>query len=208
MTTGLLNYIGLILGILSILVTVYFAIRYSERKEPRFISLNERKIAVSDDAPEEIQISYKGEKVDQVTSTNVWFWNEGKRPIKLEDIANDQPLLVKLADPNKAIEILDVSVRKSSRDAINFKAKKEDASTVRLEFEFLDYRDGAVVEVQHTGTRGTSVNVSGVILGAPKGIRGASRRAFSLLAFHCCHCDTVIRVKLAHQQCHVSLRLS
>ncbi|MCA1578337.1 MAG: hypothetical protein LC794_13350 [Acidobacteria bacterium] len=183
MSSGILNYIGLTLGILSILATVYFAVRYAERKEPRFISLNDRKIAVSDDAPEEIQIFYKGEKVEQVTSTLIWFWNEGKRPIKKEDLSRSQPLLIKLQSDETPIEILDVSVRKSSRDAIGFKAIKNSHSSVSVEFEFLDYRDGAVVEIQHTGTRQTSVEVVGVVLGSPKGIRRAARRKFAWLPF-------------------------
>lgn len=175
MSAGLLNYAGLLLGLLSILVTVYFAIRYAERKDPRFCSLNQRKIAVSEDAPEDIQISYKGQRVDRICSTLVWFWNSGKRPIKKEDIPHGQPLLIKLTDSDVNCEILDVSIRKTSRAVINFTAVKNDTSTVRLDFDFLDKSDGAAIEIQHTGTRSTSVEVSGVILGASKGVRGVSR---------------------------------
>ncbi|HEV7377866.1 MAG TPA: hypothetical protein VGN95_24495, partial [Pyrinomonadaceae bacterium] len=165
-----------LLGILSILATIYFAVRYAERKEPRFFSLNERKIAISEDAPEDIQITYKGEKVTRVTSTLVWFWNNGKRPIKNDDLPTEQSLLIKLSDPDNKLEILDVSVRKISRESINFQATKKDSSTVGISFDFLDNNDGAAIEIQHTGARSTIVEISGVILGAAKGVRRMTRR--------------------------------
>jgi len=177
MTNIIINYAGLLLGILSILATIYFALKYAERKEPRFYSLNESKIAISKDTPADIQIMYKGQKVMRVSSTLIWFWNAGKRPINKEDIPAGQPLLVNLSEPERNIEILDVAIRKTSREAINFRVTKCDTSTVELNFDFLDHNDGAAIEIQHTGTLEATVTISGIILGASKGIEMMSKRS-------------------------------
>lgn len=175
MAGSLFNYAGLVLGAFSILATIYFALKYAERKEPRFYSVNESKIRISEDADEHIQITYKTQRVTRVSSTLIWFWNAGKRPIRREDVPTGQSLLVRLSEPDTDIEILDVAIRKASRDAINFAAAKYDSSNVKLDFDFLDFNDGAAIEIQHTGSRSTNVTVSGVILGASKGIRMVSR---------------------------------
>ncbi len=178
---SILNYAGLIIGTLSIAATIYFAVRYAERKEPHVHALTVQKVGISPDAPQDIQIHYRGTKVDRISSTTLWFWNAGKKPIRETDIIASQPLVVHLTDPSGALEILDVNVRKVSRPAINFSAHKTAPSTIQLTFDFLDQRDGACVEIQHTGPRQTGTTVSGVILGAPRGVRVTESRGLRSL---------------------------
>ena len=166
-----LNYLGLLLGILSIIATVYFAIRYAERKDPCLQVITDQKIWVDKEALRNIQIKYGDTLVNRVSMTTVWFWNHGKKPIRRDDVPLKQPLIIELDDSNSPVTILDVSVQKVSREAIDFSATKFSDSEVRIEFMFLDRGDGARVEVQHTGSRLTQARIRGVILGAPRGVR-------------------------------------
>jgi hypothetical protein len=176
----ILNYGGIVLGIFGIAATAYFARRYSEKKRPRFYTTTELKIARSEDAPDDIAISYKGKNVARVYSTIVWFWNAGRKPLKSEDLRTSQPLEIRLKDENESLEILDVSVPKTSREAIRFKAQKCDNACVSVGFDFIDHNDGGVIEIMHTGSLQTHVNFSGIILGAPEGVKKIGRRKMAL----------------------------
>ncbi len=164
------NYGSILLAMLSIAATAYFARKYSEKKLPKFAVLTERKISKSEDTPGNICVSYNGQVVDRVTSTLVWFWNAGRRPIRREDIPSTQPLEIRLVDDGDTLEILDTAVRKVSRKPIGFTIEKCGAQAVSVLFDFLDEGDGAAIEILHTGSSDTDAHFSGVILGSPRGI--------------------------------------
>ncbi len=164
------NNIGIILGVLSIIATAFFAHRYSEKKSPKFMYKTLRKIQRSSDAPDDIEVYYKGHKVDGVQSTVVWFWNDGRKPIVRSDIPKVQPIKIELNDSNE-LEILDVQVLKQSREVISSQVSKISYKGVQVDFEFLDHNDGFSLEILHTGKSSTDVVVSGTVLGAPQGIK-------------------------------------
>jgi hypothetical protein len=167
----ILTYAGIILAILGICATAYFAIRYSERKQPRMQFLTERKIEAPPDAPQDIRIYFKDAKVGRVCATVVWFWNDGKTPIRAEDIPASQTLGIRLEDPDGPLEILSVAVQAVTRPAIGFNASARTSSEADLKFEFLDQGDGARFEILHTGSTQTKGIPVGVILGAPRGVQ-------------------------------------
>ena len=161
---------GLVAGLALGAIGIYVALRSRERKEPRVYIANDRKIALSLDAPSELELLYHGKRIPTLTSTYVWFWNEGRRPIRRDDIAPRQPIRIQLGQGELAPEILEVVVRQTTRESIAFKAVAVARDTVELSFDFLDYRDGALVEILHNLGSLTKADVSGVILGCPKGI--------------------------------------
>jgi hypothetical protein len=164
------NYIGIILGFLSIAATAFFAHRYSEKKSPQYMYETTKKIQRSKDAPDDIEVLYKGEKVESINSTLLWFWNSGRKPITKEDIPESQTIKIKLKSDGD-IEILDVSLLKTSREVIEATVQKCSPDTFELKFNFLDHKDGIALEILHTGTIETTVEISGTILGSPSGIK-------------------------------------
>lgn len=166
----ILNNAGVAVGVIGIAATIWVALRSRERKEPRVYIANDRKIALSMDAPSELQLLYHGKQIPTLTSTYVWLWNEGRRPIRRDDIAPSQPIRIQLGQGELDPEILEVVVRKTTRESIAFKAVAVAQGTVELSFDFLDYRDGALVEILHNLGSLAKADVSGVILGCPKGI--------------------------------------
>lgn len=163
--------VAVAIGLIGIVVTIIVAVRYAEKKKPTYAGATYLKIAKSADAPQDIQIAFKGAPVHQVTSTFIWFWNAGRRPIKSEDIPATQPLVLRIRDETAQATILDFAIRRVSRPAINFQVAKLDDASLRLTFDFLDFHDGAVVEVQHVGGALSIPEITGVVLGAPAGIR-------------------------------------
>jgi hypothetical protein len=166
----ILNNLGLVAGLALGVIGIYVALRSRERKEPRVYIANDGKIGLSMDAPTELELLYHGKRIPTLTSTYVWFLNEGRRPIRRDDIAPRQPIRIQLTQDGLAVDILEVVVRKTTRESIAFKAIAAAQGAAELSFDFLDYRDGALVEILHTGPSWVKADVSGVILGCPKGI--------------------------------------
>jgi hypothetical protein len=162
---------GLAIGLIGIVVTIIIALRSAERKKPTYHGVTYLKITKSQDAPPDLQIAFKGERVDRVSSTFIWFWNEGRKPIRRDDIPTTQPLVLRIRDGTANPTILDFAVLRMSRTAVNFQAAKQNDTSLLLTFDFLDFNDGAVLEVQHIGGPLSLPEITGVVLGAPDGIR-------------------------------------
>ena len=175
MATQILSYLGIAFGIIGILATAYFAIRFSEKKDPRYFIRSGFRAFSSPETPDNIQILFNGKAVPRVSSTVIWFWNDGRKPIMANDVPASQPLRINVRDESTPdVEILDVVVRKSTRSSIAFTARKLESSMVEFGFDFLDCKDGAVIEVLHTGSPATRITLSGIVLGAPCGPRKVS----------------------------------
>ncbi len=78
----------------------------------------------------------------------VVVWNQGKRTLRWDDsYIPEEPLVVEFDDD---IVILgQPKVIATTRDSIHFEARRDpnDSSRVLLRFGFLDYKDGALVEI-------------------------------------------------------------
>lgn len=167
------NFLGTILnylfGIGGILATIYFSVKYSEKKKPVYCYTTEQKIRKKLDPRNSInsgiEVRYKGKVVDEVSVTTIWFWNAGKKPIRKEDIPASSKITISIEENEKKVDILDASCRKTSRSEIQFNLEKQN-----LNFEFLDYLDGATLEIIHTGSLYAEVKISGVVLNCPKGV--------------------------------------
>jgi hypothetical protein len=172
-----LNYAFGVIGVFGTLFGVYSYLKTREAKEPRCCYRTYRNITrlTPGDNPN-IKLLYKTEEVNRVFTTYFWFWNGGKKPISKSDVPNNTDIRLVLSDKVHNVRVLDCNVVKTSRDAINFAISKFDNNSITMSFDFLDYKDGAAIEVQHSGGFDTKFEVNGIILGAPGGV---STRAIS-----------------------------
>lgn len=178
----LVTYVSLGLAILGIVLTIYYARRALERKDPRLYASYFDQLAMSTGIPEDVQITYQGRRVKRVARSYIWIWNAGRKVIKREDVPDEQPIVVHLSDSD-AVEILHLAVRKSSRIGVNFSATKVGDAGFRIDFDFLDHADGALIEIQHTASPLVRIDTSGVVLGAVAGIRKMQPFSSSIAVF-------------------------
>ncbi len=170
-----LTIISLLFGLIGIIVSVLVTLKSRVRIEPCLYYENVREVSKISDTNRKVTVSYKGKEVNQVTTTRLWFWNHGRKPLKREDIpANDQLVLtLKNAvdekphgENKKDPEILDFGILKVSRGSLNFKIEpREKSNDMKIDFDYLDYNDGAFYEIQHTGDLRTRIELNGAILG-------------------------------------------
>lgn len=122
---------------------------------------------------DDIQIMYRKENMPRVSSSTLIFWNKGRETINEGDIINEYPLEVVFP---QGVQVLRSTVRKTTRPPIDFRVvdRTRDAQVpeniVRLNFTFLDQKDGARIEILHTGDNSTQLKIQGAIRGARKGM--------------------------------------
>ena len=117
-----------------------------------------------------LEVHFAGKRQPRVTVAKVYFWNDGRLPIKKEDIAVDDPLKI---DMRSGADVLSARVRAVTRNACKVSIgssqsvdEKRGIARIPIDLAFLDYRDGFVVEVVHNGPSNHPLRISGTIVGA------------------------------------------
>lgn len=110
------------------------------------------------------------EKIKSVYTTFLKFANLGKEPIRGADIAPANPVKVKI----QGTRTLDIQIagitRKVNNVSIINQVIGENEASAELYFDFLDYKDGALVKILTAGDEG-QISLSGDIIGMPEGIK-------------------------------------
>lgn len=157
--------LGVGLGIFGIAATVYLYFRARER--PRVAYLRSTRALLDGDSPlssNAVEIRYAGQLVPAVVRTVIALWNGGRRTIDADDVVAKDPLRIEFSCET---EILRARVLNCSR-AVNGVRVRAGRSEVGLEFDFLDYMDGALIEILHT-TTGAKAAIFGTVKGMPRG---------------------------------------
>jgi hypothetical protein len=166
----LLGLVGLIIGICSLII----GIRSIIQSEPQLRYVNFPEIRKPANIHKKIKFYYDNQEINQVTTTKICFWNKGRKPIKREDVVQTAPLRLQIVphkSMNQPVEILDYSLLQlSDKNSKIILSKTDKPDTLQIDFEYVEFNEGADFEIQHTGDVESSVNFSGVILGPKKEI--------------------------------------
>ncbi|MFA7360418.1 MAG: hypothetical protein WC139_05215 [Candidatus Kapaibacterium sp.] len=158
---------GTIFGIIGIIL--FFISRNRIVPKLKYTSIGEiRKLS---NLNRKISVSYNNKIVPEVTTTTVWFWNKGKKPLKKEDVPDKAKLYIELISKGEGenIDILDYGIIKVSQESTNAQFVYDEVKNrFYLEFDYFDYNEGVVFEIQHTGNKYTILKFGGVILGPKK----------------------------------------
>ena len=97
------------------------------------------------------------------------FTNLGRVPITLQDLAVVDPLRIEITDSR----VLDVSLASVTREVCQVRlgsvVQHDGKASVSVEFEFLDYEDGALLQIL-TDAKTTKTSLQGTVVGMPRGI--------------------------------------
>jgi hypothetical protein len=152
---------------ISLALAIYFHYQSVQERVPMFYvsPTRARIVDTSIPAPPQMQVLYKGKNLNaNVSAATVYFWNDGKLPIKAEDVL--EPLKIEV-DP--ACEIIDARILKVSRAVTRF-AKGEVSDTAKnvlpISFGILERNDGGAVQIIYSGRPDTTVSIAGTVVGA------------------------------------------
>lgn len=110
---------------------------------------------------QQLSLSFAGKEIHNLTITKFAIWNSGNKVINGTDIVPSQKLRVTSEDSS---EILEAQIVAESDAANCFKICDISSNQVHLDFDYIDSREGIVLQVLHTGDV-SSLKVDGKIKG-------------------------------------------
>jgi hypothetical protein len=116
--------------------------------------------------PEEVSVLYDGRQIKNLRKINITVWSSGNETIKHQDIVRQLEITL-----TRRARLLKATVLKASSPANEVVVSHDGgANPVKVDFLFLEPRQGFNVELLHTG-REAVARIDGVVMGIPKGIK-------------------------------------
>jgi len=145
--------IELVAAVLAIPVTWLLARRGRQRPDLRYALDFDVLVSVADGIPKAgLRIAASEREISRISRTRIAFWNARGDTVRGSDVVGSDP--VRLCFPT-GDSPLSVRVLTSSRRQVALTATAlpdvGDESAVSVEFDFLDAKDGGVVEILHEG---------------------------------------------------------
>ena len=162
-SAGLLQNLSTIVGVIALAVAYVFYRKSRRSKEPCWSVRNNVLVEGYSSKIHELDIRFKSKQVENLSIARIAFWNQGAETIDRHDIETVNPLRI---EANERIEILDVSVSLTNSSSSQFETKlASDRKSARLGFDYLDKRQGAIVQAIHTGIKESDIQIVGDIKG-------------------------------------------
>lgn len=116
---------------------------------------------------ENVKVTCENKNISTLTITKILMWCNGKETIYDTDITKKMPLLIKTRED---VDILEAKVIFSNNQANNVNLEKLENNNYKINFEFLDKKNGFIIQVVHTGRYSDDIIVDGKIKGIAKNI--------------------------------------
>lgn len=113
-----------------------------------------------------LEMRYATQPIENLTVTKILFWNAGRDTIAYSDVANADPLIIKVREGSK---ILDSKILCSNNPANQFfLSEAGDKSSLTLNFEYIDKDERALIQILHTGTSSRDIEIGGTVKGGSR----------------------------------------
>lgn len=140
-------------------VSLIFTYRSTPQKKLKFIISDTELINNKQSELQKLSIYYDGKNVEKLSVTKVTFWNAAFPAIRRTDIAATDPITISSTEDT----ILDVSVLKGDNTANKISIKTNSISPYCIDFEYLNRREGGIIQVVHIGSF-KSINVTKTLI--------------------------------------------
>lgn len=141
-----------VLSILAIVSFVYAIITQhinKEKKEFSYIQKSNTLLHKKKGKFDKLSVSYNGQEIEDLCVSRFTIWNSGNKTLSGNDMVASKELTITALEDNK---ILDVELIVCSEETNNFFTQIIDEHTVKIFYEYADKKDGAVIQIIHTGT--------------------------------------------------------
>lgn len=158
------NLVSFFLGVIGIILAFLFYFKSIREKRPVYTKQTIRLINQALSALKNIEIKYNSVPVQNLSLTKIALWNSGKESIRNTDISSSEPLLI-TTNGRTIIYGFEVSYQKKVN---NVQVTKVNEESLGISFEFLDFNDGLVLDVFHSGSSSGDIVIKGTLIGARK----------------------------------------
>lgn len=155
--------VGYILSIVSLILAILFYFKGKKEKKPKYFVTSRNLIRNYSSLYKMLSIKYNETPIDNFTVSTVTFWNEGKETIHGSDITSTEPILVKALNGKRIVDI-EILYRSNNANQLNAQISG-DSKYITITFDYLDYMDGVVIQVFHTGTSSDDICLLGTVKG-------------------------------------------
>lgn len=164
-------FINLIVGV--IITALFFYLVERKEIDAKYAVDNTELIAAQTlDAPE-LELFWDKEKINDISSVKIAFWNSGKQFLSTENISKTNPIRIIIP---KGVRVLFAEVIETSRPTLRFSTTynqetlSSDGVIINiLDDEAMEHMDGGVVKILFTGKPESGFYVTGRILGNANG---------------------------------------
>ncbi|TVL96887.1 MAG: hypothetical protein CV087_23120 [Candidatus Brocadia sp. WS118] len=166
---NLFGVLGLVVGLIGIYLAIYFKLQSVEIREPIYyrgadwVIINRGPGFI--ESPFKIIRSDGNEIKNDIYLTKIYFWNNGKKPIRKENILDG--LNITLED--SVGTFLDYKILKTSRDIINFQVISDSLNPqkkINFSFDILEQFDGACIQLWIESIGYKDIKINGIIEGS------------------------------------------
>lgn len=151
--------------IIGIPLSIYLYFKSKKDKLLKFEIKNNNIFKNFESIIENVKVTCEDKNISTLTITRILMWCDGKETIYNTDIATQMPLIIKSKEGK---EILEAKIVSSNNQANNVHLEKLENNIYKINFEYLDYKDGFIIQVVHTGSSQKDIILSGKI----KGMKG------------------------------------
>ena len=160
----LLNIIFFLLAIISIILAIIFYYKALKSKKPIYDIQTNRLVNNELSGLKKIEIKYNNAIISNLSVTKIALWNSGKASIRKNDIATSDPVLICTTDD---IILYDFEII-HAKPVNNIIAEKINENSINISFEFLDFHEGVVLNVYHSGKSDSGLEIKGTLIGSEK----------------------------------------
>jgi hypothetical protein len=158
---------GIVIGVI---LSVYFYLKSLKIKQPNWTIKSNNLIRGWSGQIENLEIKYENGAVENLTISRIIFWNNGKETIDGDDLQTINPLRI---EAKENVKILSVSVIENNKISSEFKVTNDKQNNYAIiDFNYLDFQQGAVIQVIHTGKSSGDI----FIIGDIKGVKELSKQ--------------------------------
>lgn len=188
LSENIYNLISVLTGILGVGLAIYFYFKSKKVKRPTYTITSFPLLNSEIKKVDNLEVKYLGKTVNNLTATKFAFWNAGRDTINRIDFPENSPLKI---ESRKDILIYSVEIIYSSDESnkieYSFPESKvnlieefmtSNQKEITLTFDYLDYNQGAIFKILHSGNSSEDLIISGIVKGVGK-IRLASFNIFS-----------------------------
>lgn len=158
-------WIFIFLASMTILMCIFgFASYFKNKriKQPKCVLGSKNIIKDFSSKINKLEITYDRNKIQTLTVTKLAFWNQGKDTINYSDVPKSDLIRVQVKGNYK---ILDVKVLYQKRESNMIETQLLEDNYFLIKFEYLDYLEGCVIQILHTGYTSYDIEVFGTIKG-------------------------------------------
>jgi len=158
------NNIITIVGILiPTIIAIILYLKGRKVKKPIYF-LKTFDIASRDKDIPKLKLIYEDRPIETLSITRIAILNDGNETIDCQDVAKKDPLRIEIS---KNFKILDADFHYIRTPANDFSLETiENQNNIKINFDYIDGREGCIIQVIHDGAKSDDISVAGSIKGA------------------------------------------